>query len=71
MDPNKVPVPPTPEAWDAMVAERNHYKRVARDAAKLCRFVIRNRGCGCNVAGHRCGTNLMLADVAKIEEQIS
>ena len=29
----------------------------------LTKEIISNRGCTCNVAGHRCGTNLMLEDL--------
>lgn len=42
-----------------------------REATKLTRFIIQNRGCVCNMPGHRCSTNLMLEDVSRIEEHLS
>lgn len=54
----------------ARIEERERWSVILRRATKLTRFVIGNRGCVCNAPGHRCGTNLMLADVAKIEEQL-
>lgn len=54
----------------ACVLERRKAFEATREALKLARFIIQNRGCGCNVPGHRCGTNQMLADVAKLEERL-
>lgn len=51
--------------------EKKNHIQLLRQSTTLTRFVIQNRGCTCNVPGHRCGTNLMLADVAKIEEHLS
>lgn len=51
--------------------EKKNYIDILRQSTTLTRFVIENRGCICNVAGHRCGTNQMQADVAKIEEHLS
>lgn len=34
-----------------------------RDLEALTRRIISDRGCTCNVPGHRCGTNLMLEDL--------
>ena len=51
--------------------ERKNHIEILRQSTTLTGFVIQNRGCVCNVPGHRCGTNLMLADVAKIEEHLS
>ena len=50
--------------------ERKKCSEVLREALKLARFVIQNRGCGCNEPNHRCGTNQMLADVATLEERL-
>lgn len=55
----------------ACALERKKCSEVTREATKLARFVIQNRGCGCNAPDHRCGTNQMLADVAKLEERLS
>lgn len=46
-------------------------KGALREALALACWIVINRGCACNVPGHRCGTNLMLADVARIEEHLS
>jgi hypothetical protein len=59
---------PSPET-DAQKAER--LERALKAALYLCRWIIDNRGCVCNEPGHRCGTNLMMADVAKLEEHLS
>jgi len=55
----------------AIEKERRRCNDILRKATKLTRFVIENRGCCCNAPGHRCGTNLMLEDVSRIEEQLS
>lgn len=55
----------------ARILGRKQGEEIARDALKLARSVIQNRGCGCNAPDHRCGTNQMLADVAKLEERLS
>lgn len=52
-------------------AEIKRLNVALREATKLTRFIIQNRGCVCNVPGHRCGTNLMLEDVSRIEEHLS
>lgn len=51
--------------------ERKKGSEALREALRLTRFIIQNRGCGCNEPNHRCGTNQMLADVAKLEERLS
>ena len=61
------------EMGSRVIAEevKANVSEILRKATKLCRFIIENRGCTCNVPGHRCGTNLMLEDVAKLEEYLS
>lgn len=40
--------------------------RQVTDLEILCRRIISDRACVCNVIGHRCGTNLMLEDLERI-----
>jgi len=56
---------------NAIAKEQGLCSEILRQATVLMRFIIKNRGCACNRPDHRCGTNQMLADVAKIEEHIS
>lgn len=55
----------------ARILGRKEGEGVARRALKLTRAIIKARGCACNSEGHRCGTNQMLEDVARIEELLS
>jgi hypothetical protein len=40
--------------------------RQVTDLEVLCRRIISDRACVCNMPGHRCGTNLMLEDLERI-----
>ena len=58
---------------DILIAVRSarNSNEILRRSTRLTRFAIENRGCTCNKPGHRCGTNLLLEDVAKIEEHLA
>jgi hypothetical protein len=55
----------------ARILGRKEGEDVARKAIQYLRWVIGNRGCVCNAPRHRCGTNNMLEDAARLEEQLS
>lgn len=55
----------------ARILGRKQGEEIARKALRLARSIIQSRGCGCNEQSHRCGTNQMLEDVARIEEHLS
>jgi len=40
--------------------------RQVTDLEALCRRIVADRACICNVPDHRCGTNLMLEDLERI-----